>query len=72
MVQNVYSFFLSIVKLLFTVFVIWEAVHFIQKREYAGLVAFMVIASVVAMLIWTEGRPLVMIGEYILSVLTGR
>lgn len=71
-VQNMYSFFLSVVKLAFSVFVIYEAVRFVQRREYAGLVAFIVIASVVAMIIWTEGRPLVMIGEFILSVLTGR
>jgi hypothetical protein len=71
-VRNVYTFFLSVVKLLFTVFVIWEVLNFVKRRDYTSLVAFIIIASVVAMVIWTEGEPLIAIGNFILKVLMGR
>lgn len=72
MVRNVYTFFLGIVKLVFVGFVIWEVLNFVKRRDYTSLVAFIIIASVVAMVIWTEGRPLVTIGEFILRVLMGQ
>ena len=71
-VRNVYTFFLGIVKLVFVGFVIWEVLNFVKRRDYTSLVAFIIIASVVAMVIWTEGRPLVTIGEFILRVLMGQ
>lgn len=71
-VRNVYTFFLGVVKLLFTVFVIWEVLNFVKRRDYTSLVAFIIIASVVAMVIWTEGRPLITIGNFILKVLMGQ